>query len=278
MPCIVCNMPCRPGCLYCPRCRHITEMAADDQLILEIRAALIDSWEESIKRFLCFYFGLPLEEKDRKHPMLMVLDHIEPGRKRLVACGNLPNFMKGNLTGDQFKLVIPELDDHFRTERPFNRDIIRFPPLPRPARPVVRRLVAPWERPLTRVADCVVCHGSLYPKSMYCPRCRRFITVQRENAARRTALIAAWSPEMRGFLCHYTGILLEEKNFRSPWYINFDHLAPGKPGLVVAAAWVNRMKSFLTEGQFRAVVHALAERFRYGAPFDARVLDGIRMA
>jgi hypothetical protein len=113
---------------------------------------------------------------------------------------------------------------------------------------------------------------------MYCPRCRRFITVQRENAARRTALIAAWSPEMRGFLCHYTGILLEEKNFRSPWYINFDHLAPGKPGLVVAAAWVNRMKSFLTEGQFRAVVHALAERFRYGAPFDARVLDGIRMA
>lgn len=92
------------------------------------------------------------------------------------------------------------------------------------------------------------------------------------------ALIDAWSPERRGFPCHYTGILLEEEDLRSPWHINFDLLVPGKPGLVVAAAWVNHMKNFLTKERFGAVVCALAERFRHGTPFDARVLDGVRMA
>jgi hypothetical protein len=279
MPCIVCNMPSRPACLYCPRCRHIADMAADDQLIVEIRAALTEAWDEHLKRFLCFYTNLPLEEKDRKNPMFLVFDHIIPGQKRLVACGSLPNFMKGDLTGDQFRIVIPELDDHFVSGRPFNRDIVRFPVPAHLQKPVIRRLAAPWEAPLWRVTDCVVCHDPLFPKSMYCARCRRFITVQRDNAARRVALINAWSELQRGFLCRYTGVKLEELDFRSPWYITFDHRIPGKAGdLVVAAAWVNRMKSFLTEQQFRAVVHEFARHFRDGTPFDSKVLDAVRLA
>jgi hypothetical protein len=187
--------------------------------------------------------------------------------------------MKGNLTGDQFRLVVPELSDHLETDKPFNRDIVRFLVPAHLQKPVVRRLAAPWEAPLWRVTDCVVCHDPLYPKSMYCARCRRFITVQRDNAARREALMRAWSIKLRGFLCHYTGVLLDELDFRSPWYMNFDHRIPGKPGdIVVAAAWLNRMKSFLTEEQFKAVVHELARHFRDGTPFDRKVLDGVRLA
>ena len=119
----------------------------------------------------------------------------------------------------------------------------------------------------------------MFPKSMYCPRCRRFITTQRENAARRIAMTAAWNAKLRAFLCHYTGLKVEELDFTDLWYLSFDHVIPGKLGdLVVAALWVNRMKSFLTEAEFRAVLKQLADRFRHGTPFDTGVIDHRRFA
>jgi hypothetical protein len=80
---------------------------------------------------------------------------------------------------------------------------------------------------------------------------------------------------------HSTAPPLEKRwnvcGFKSPWYITFDHRIPGKPGdLVVAAFWVNRMKTYLTEEEFRAVVMELADHIRSGTEFNKAVVDAAR--
>jgi hypothetical protein len=187
------------------------------------------------------------------------------------------NCMKNALTGNEFLAVVPALSDHLELGLPFDKDTIAFTKWNIRGIPFRPRKVAPWEAPVRGVTDCVVCHGELFPRSMYCPRCRRFITVQRENAARRQALIDAFDKALNGFRCHYTGVLLDENDFNSPWYLTFDHRIPGKRGdLVVAAMWVNRMKTYLTETEFRAVLKELANHIRHGTPFDKTVVDARR--
>jgi hypothetical protein len=208
--CIVCRKPAALRCLYCPRCRKFGRLAADDQSLLAIREALISSFDHGRGRFICHYSGVGLDEKNPKSPYYITFDHILPGQKRLVACGYLFNFMKGPMTGEQFTAVTPALADLFETGKPFDKNLIQFTRQSFLSAPMIRRRAAPWETPSWRVTDCVVCHGPLFPRSMYCARCRRFITVQRENAARREALIKAWNAQKNGFICHYTKIKLEE--------------------------------------------------------------------
>lgn len=87
-------------------------------------------------------------------------------------------------------------------------------------------------------------------------------------------MINAFDTISNGFRCYYTGILLEEVNYRSPWYLTFDHRIPGKKGdLVVCALWVNQLKSFLTETEFKSVVGELARHIRLGTPFNRNVVD-----
>jgi hypothetical protein len=90
---------------------------------------------------------------------------------------------------------------------------------------------------------------------------------------RQNALHASFNKELDGFLCYYTGIKLDLTGRYGPWHISFDHRTPGdEDSQVVAALWVNRMKTFLTEAQFLAVIHSLAGHIRTGAPFDKSVV------
>jgi hypothetical protein len=76
----------------------------------------------------------------------------------------------------------------------------------------------------------------------------------------------------KGFRCYYTGVILEERDLSSPWYITFDHRIPGKKGdLVVCAAWVNSMKNQLSEEEFKAVIIELARCREAGEPFNMAV-------
>ena len=43
--------------------------------------------------------------------------------------------------------------------------------------------------------------------------------------------------------------------------------------LAVCAAWINYMKTYLTEEQFRAILKEMADHFRYGTPFDGNALE-----
>lgn len=274
MPCIVCFDPTAPRYLYCPRCRHLGRMAADNQSILCIRYALINSWDRVKRRFICHYTGVELDEKSPKDPFYISFDHIVPGEKRLVCCAYLCNCMKNVLTGDEFMTVVPALADRFELGLAFNRDIIGFSKWDHKGAPYLPRRLAPWEAPSRGITDCVICHKTLFPRSMFCPRCRKFIVNRNEKDARVRALIDAFDPEINGFRCHYIGVPLELIDFRSPWYLTFDHRIPGMKGdLLASALWINDMKSFLTETEFKAVVVEMARHIRLGTPFNKAVVN-----
>ena len=43
--------------------------------------------------------------------------------------------------------------------------------------------------------------------------------------------------------------------------------------LAVCAAWINYIKTYLTEEQFRAILKEMADHFRNGTPFDGNAVE-----
>jgi hypothetical protein len=122
--------------------------------------------------------------------------------------------------------------------------------------------------------QCWICCGAIPAVNKYCPRCMFHIFKLPDTLAHVRALKAAWDPIVKGFRCYYTGVLLEEKDLSSPWYITFDHRTPGKKGdLVVCAAWVNSMKTQLSEEEFGAIIIELARCREAGEPFNMAVAE-----
>jgi len=270
-PCSICDKPVELRFFYCTRCRLLIGNRFDRLLI---RPAFRAAYDKSCDRFRCFYSNIVLEEKDPLSPWYVSADHFQPGLKKLVICAQLFNEMKRALTGDEFVRVVPALDDHFQGIRPFTRNVIGFIAWNRAAIQTLPRRLAPWELPSRAVLGCPACGRPPFPGSMYCATCRSFIFSRLKVAARAAALKRAWDEERQAFLCYYTGLPLDVSDPRSPWYLVFDHLIPGQKGDIVACAfWVNAMKTFLTEAQFRAVIHPLSEHIRHGTPFDKGVLD-----
>jgi len=117
--------------------------------------------------------------------------------------------------------------------------------------------------------DCVVCGHPAWGRKWFCKRCHKFACKTRAKKARRLALTAAWSKEADAFLCHYTGVKLEEYDTSSPFYLTFDHPIPGdNTKLLVCARFINELKQDMTEEQFRRNIPLLAEHFKTGAPID----------
>jgi hypothetical protein len=81
----------------------------------------------------------------------------------------------------------------------------------------------------------------------------------------------AWSTDEGEFLCRYTGVVLNEDDPWSPW--SLDHRVPGDAGtLVVAAWWVNAMKTGLSEEELWKVVIEFDRYLREGGEFDREVV------
>ena len=244
-----------------------------DRLLL--RPAFRDAYDKPIDSFRCFYSHAILELRDRYSIWYVSADHFVPGKKRYVITCRLFNDMKSALTGTEFLVAVPALDDHFRGIKQFDRGIIRFEAWNRSA-PLLSlpRTVAPWELSRRAVTACTICGHPTFPGSIYCPVCRSFVYSRWEVAARAAALKRAWNEKLQAFLCYYTGLPLNVTDPKSPWYLVFDHLIPGQKGNLVACAfWVNAMKTFLTEKEFRAVIHSLTEHLRHGTPFDKSLID-----
>ena len=123
---------------------------------------------------------------------------------------------------------------------------------------------------------CPICTAPMHPQAKLCPRCRKLVSRvdmrgKPDREARIRALRQAWDGE--GFRCYFTGVRVVESGHGDPRYLTFDHLTPrDEHTVVVAAACINDMKSDLSDGEFRAVVKALASRFS-GGEFDERVLE-----
>ena len=112
---------------------------------------------------------------------------------------------------------------------------------------------------------CEVCDAETHPLARLCKRCKRFvdrIDIRRKpnKQSRIEALRGAWDGEW--FQCYYTGVRLEENDFKHPRYLTFDHKTPrDEDDVVIAAMCINDMKTDLSEDEFRAVVLGLARKF-----------------
>jgi hypothetical protein len=92
-----------------------------------------------------------------------------------------------------------------------------------------------------------------------------------DREARISALQAAWRDG--AFHCHYTGVRLidDPTQFRDHRYVALEHQTPGdESSIVVTCSMVNRMKTDLSDAEFRRVVIELAKVFQ-GGQFDEQV-------
>jgi hypothetical protein len=271
MVCCICEKETLPRRIYCDRCR--TLVGSNERT--KRRAALRMAYDRSADGFRCHWCGVLLEEEDYADPFHLCFDHLIPEKtSELVVSSQLFNRMKDQLAPEELPLAFRELAAH-RAGRPFDRDLIEFR--------YWSRRVAPPERPggpphrgalkLVKVEKCVVCGREPVQWSYYCPRCRRLVLHTLDQRHYVRAMKEAWSEEEDGFLCHYTGARVDDDEPEGPWYLSFDHGIPGDEGtLVVAAWWVNAMKSALSKEEFWKVVGEYDRYLREGGEFDRDVV------
>jgi len=95
-----------------------------------------------------------------------------------------------------------------------------------------------------------------------------------DAAARLQALAGSWHDG--AFHCYYTGVCLIEdhSHWRDHRYLVFEDRVPGDgTSVVVTCALISRMKSDLTEDQFKLIVIELAGTFG-GGTFDQGAFPG----
>ncbi len=269
--CTICGSPARPRNLYCPRCRRFIFHKPNHKA----RAlALIEAWDPIHKCFRCWYTGIRLDETYPSSRRYLTFNHVIPGDgSRLVVCCRLINEMKSDLTWDEFFTVVAAFDIYRKTGI-FPKETVNLEHWARTAvQPVLAKLPLPPAKGAS-VVQCAICGKPSVPGSDYCPRHRKFFFGKYERKARLVAFKRAWSAEKNGFVCEYTGVLLDENDQNSPWYVSIDHRFPGRKGeLAVCARFVNSIKANLTAKQFARVMEALA-RMMDGEPFDESVITG----
>lgn len=127
---------------------------------------------------------------------------------------------------------------------------------------------------------CLICGDPKHLQAYACDRCRKIlrrVEMRRDSSgklrkpdreARIRALHEAWDSEARCFRCYYTRIALQTDDHLDHRYLSLEHQTPGnETDIVVVSALLNRMKTDLSDGEFRRMVAALARKFE-GGDFD----------
>jgi hypothetical protein len=175
--------------------------------------------------------------------------------------------MKSDLSGSEFWAVVMEFDRHVNGA-PFNADIVKFDHWTRRGFKE-RSLRAAGPVRYYKVDHCDICGAPPVKNAKYCARCKKRWL---HFPGRVRAMKAAWCKEKNGFLDHYLGIVVDEENLDSPYYVVFDHRIPRKKGdLVLTCMLVNAMKGDMSEDEFYLMMNELA-RHREGKVFDREVI------
>lgn len=233
---------------YCRTCSHFSYRMANEKFPPKIVNAI---WDHVRKNgYRCYYTGMPLELDDDSGPWYCSFDHCNPrDPSKVVITSAFLNAMKTDLTVKEFWYYVLQLFD-FRTK---HKKI-------RKRRPVYwNRLVAPVIR------NCPICGRPRLPHHEYCPRCAKFGRRMKSKFPKQASK-AIWDYiRKNGFVCYYTGMRLDLKDPKSPWYLVFDHWRPGDPRkVVITSSLLNDMKSDMTEGEFWYFIRQLADFRRKG--------------
>lgn len=115
--------------------------------------------------------------------------------------------------------------------------------------------------------ECIICKRELANNhATYCNNgCKEL--AKRAKTPEREQRLEAIKRSLKNdsFHCYYTGVELNVEDSTSPFYFTFDHTIPRDSKKIVAcAAFVNDMKSDLSEEEFKKYTIKLAEHFSKG--------------
>ncbi len=122
---------------------------------------------------------------------------------------------------------------------------------------------------------CCICGKPIWSaKSRYCWDCAVLSYRMFCRKLRPEAIEGVWDYiRKHGKRCYYTGMLLDTRNSKSPWYVVFDHWIPGDGRKVVlTSSLINEMKSDLSEDEFWDLIDQLVKYKKYGIPIRKRKL------
>jgi len=110
-----------------------------------------------------------------------------------------------------------------------------------------------------RKKKCFICGKPVHAKkSRYCLRCSKF-AIRLRHLPHKTAKYIWDYVRKYGYVCYYTGMLLDMDDPKSPWYCVFDHWVPHDQRKIVLTSFLlNEMKSDLSEDEFWYYVRQLA--------------------
>lgn len=104
--------------------------------------------------------------------------------------------------------------------------------------------------------------------SKYCQECRILAHRMRLKRYPRKVIRAIWRYiRKHGFVCYYTKMELDLTDRHNPWHLVFDHVVPRDGDgtrVVITSAFINAMKSDLSEDEFWQMILSLANYRRHG--------------
>ena len=263
MECVVCGDEALPHQDMCSRHWHIMKARGVEKQARRI--AMQRSWNREKRCFICEYTGIELNDTNYHDPFYISFEHFTPRKKGdLRITFRALNSAKSSFSWDEFVKVVLELDRHF-DGKPFDKDIVGYIYWrPNDKAPAVALQRTGRSAPAKKKSDkpCIVC-GKPKTTTYYCDRCRNLVERVNDRLVKRKALQDGWCEALDGFICYWTGLKLEEIDWKSPHYLSYDHLTPGvKEPQKVCTQWINRMKSVLSENEFRTFIRELARFFR----------------
>lgn len=262
-PCCICGKPVSSN--HSRFCRICSRLAFRMKIRRFPPQAVEGVWDQvRATGHRCYYTNMPLEMDDTKSPWFCVFDHLIPlDPRKIVLTSALFNGMKSALSEKEFWNIVEQLDDCKHKHKKFKKIRLAYwrhffrrkghgPGAGR--RPISAR-------PKVRGKKCCICGRPVFNvRSKYCLRCSRFAhRLELKGFALKT-VAAIWDYVRKyGYVCYFTGLLLDMGNDRSPWYCDFNCLTPHDPSKVVlSCSLISEMKSDLSEKEFWYYIRQLA--------------------
>ena len=114
---------------------------------------------------------------------------------------------------------------------------------------------------------CDLCGKRTFsPKSPHCRRCAHFTDCMNNRQIHKDAVKAIEDHiRQHGFICQYTGLKLNLKDHKDPFYFSFDHMIPGdNKSVKLTFILLNEMKSDMTLEEFEYYILQFAKFFTTG--------------
>ena len=244
---------------YCPDCSILANRLYQEHFSPKAKKGFWSYLRKHGRR--CCYSGMSLGVDDDTSPWYLVFSRLKSGDKsRIFPASALLNAMKSFLLKKEFWYYVLALDDH----REKHLKVKKIP-------------LVHWHG-LNASKDNRVCAGCGQAAALkgrkYCARCARIASRMKRARFPREAILAVWAYIRKyGFVCYYTGMLLDLDDLKSPWYLVFDHWMPRDPRkIVITSGVLNIMKSDLTEEEFWYFIRQLANFRRHGTAVRKRKL------